>query len=444
MSVATFRSEVTAKLRDFAWGQWSQMGLSGAPPSSPERRAADPEALLLFSLEVGRHDPRLFDEVLDWLVLNESLISVQRLRNLCVDEFDRALVAGAIGWVSRWQPRARFASKAQSLGSPQPLFVGLSLPEGPPEPSFAGVGLLRPDFAPSRKSQPPDFTAPINIAFRLRRLLGIGARAEVSRVLLTSDAAGVTTGVLGASAGFTRPNVREALAQLRDAGVAHSRGRGSDALYAVRREDWARLLQIRDMEIPRHQDWIQTLGPLRLVLRWLSDDHTESLSDYMRASEARALMGELEPDLRFAGFAVGGSIGGRCRLLGRVRADDRGRARIALTSDQPQKTPVRSCSGVRSVTSWAYTIRGSIRLMARKVQARLDRLAEEDLAVLRREGYSDSDAVRLALHEAAERRRRRSTLRLEAERAAADEEDRADARLVRSEMHVIAAPWPED
>src|SRR5215203_5495183 len=134
MPVATARREITAKLRDFAWDQWSQMGVSGAAPNVPERRAADPEALLLFTLEVGRHDPRLFDEVLDWLVLNESLISVQRLRNLCVDDLDRALVEGALGWVSRWHRRARFASKSHSAGPPRGLFVDLSVPEGAHEP----------------------------------------------------------------------------------------------------------------------------------------------------------------------------------------------------------------------------------------------------------------------------------------------------------------------
>ena len=40
--------------------------------------------------------------------------------------------------------------------------------------------------------------------------------------------------------------------------------------------------------------------------------------------------------------------------------------------------------------------------MARTVQARLDQRGEEDLAVLRNEGRSDSDAIRLALREAAE------------------------------------------
>jgi Arc/MetJ-type ribon-helix-helix transcriptional regulator len=79
----------------------------------------------------------------------------------------------------------------------------------------------------------------------------------------------------------------------------------------------------------------------------------------------------------------------------------------------------------------------------RTVQARLDAHAENDLAVLRNEGHNDSDAIRVALREAADRRRRRSALRLEAERAASDPEDLAEARRVREEMDALAAPWPE-
>lgn len=81
--------------------------------------------------------------------------------------------------------------------------------------------------------------------------------------------------------------------------------------------------------------------------------------------------------------------------------------------------------------------------MSRLVQARLDARAEEDLTVLLNEGHNDSDAVRLALREAAERRRRKSALRLEAERAVADPDDLAEARRVRAEMDELAVDWPE-
>lgn len=77
------------------------------------------------------------------------------------------------------------------------------------------------------------------------------------------------------------------------------------------------------------------------------------------------------------------------------------------------------------------------------MQARLDERSEQDLALLRNEGRSDSEAIRLALHEAAEARRRKSALRLEAQAAAADPDDLAEALRVRREMDAIAAAWVE-
>lgn len=82
-------------------------------------------------------------------------------------------------------------------------------------------------------------------------------------------------------------------------------------------------------------------------------------------------------------------------------------------------------------------------MVARTVQARLDERSEQDLALLRNEGRSDSEAIRLALHEAAEARRRKSALRLEAQAAAADPDDRAEALRVRARMDLIAAAWVE-
>lgn len=82
--------------------------------------------------------------------------------------------------------------------------------------------------------------------------------------------------------------------------------------------------------------------------------------------------------------------------------------------------------------------------MARTVQARLDDVAEGDLALLRGEAGSDSSAVRLALRESAARRRRRSALRREAEHAAADEHDLAVAREVLADMDALAPDWPTD
>lgn len=61
--------------------------------------AADPEALILFTLQIGRRDPRLFDEVLDWVALNQKVLSLQRLRNLAARfPVDADLVAAVVAW----------------------------------------------------------------------------------------------------------------------------------------------------------------------------------------------------------------------------------------------------------------------------------------------------------------------------------------------------------
>jgi hypothetical protein len=82
--------------------------------------------------------------------------------------------------------------------------------------------------------------------------------------------------------------------------------------------------------------------------------------------------------------------------------------------------------------------------VSRALHVRLDADAEAALAVLRAEGMNDSQAVRSALTEARARRRRRSTLREEAERLAADPADRAEIEALRDELDALSPPWPAD
>jgi hypothetical protein len=82
--------------------------------------------------------------------------------------------------------------------------------------------------------------------------------------------------------------------------------------------------------------------------------------------------------------------------------------------------------------------------VSRALHVRLDADAEAALAVLRAEGMNDSQAVRSALTEARARRRRRSNLREEARRLAADPADRAEIAALREEFDELTPPWPED
>jgi hypothetical protein len=304
MTAETFRAEVVAALQELAWDQWSQLGVSTAPPTLREERAADPEALLLFTLEIGRSDPRLFDEVLDWLALNAPLVSVHRLRNLCVNPTDRALVDSALDWVAgarrREQPAGATRRRSAGSGVLEPLFLSLPTPHDDLDPAFAGHGLARARVTPSGKSQPPRLHDPISFAFRLRRLLGVGVRAEVMRTLLTIRAPRLSGRVITASAGFAQRNVREGLAQLVEAGVIDVVHVSDDRHYSTRADDWATLLGLPTTPaLPLHYDWIPAYRALTQILRWLQQPGLDELSPYLRASSARTLVADIEDDLRW-------------------------------------------------------------------------------------------------------------------------------------------------
>jgi hypothetical protein len=302
MSISTTREELQSRLASFLWGQWAQMGILATAERS-DQWAADPEALLLLTFEVGREEPRLFEEVLDWLVKNERLVSVQRLRNLVRDEADRALVEAVLGWLGQKRRRPRLEARpgpSAALPDAQPFFRNSSLPVTDPDPAFLAQGFLKPRSEPSAKSRAPDLLLPINFAFRLRQLLGIGARAETARVLLTIGAPRINAQVLAKSTAYTKRNVQEAVTALTAAGVLFSFEVGNEQVFSIPRDRWAQFLELD--ELPIQEDWPQLFAVFRKVLRWLADPAHEGLSDYMLSSEFRTLAEEVGPDLRFAGI----------------------------------------------------------------------------------------------------------------------------------------------
>lgn len=81
--------------------------------------------------------------------------------------------------------------------------------------------------------------------------------------------------------------------------------------------------------------------------------------------------------------------------------------------------------------------------MARSLHVRLDDASAAALHIMRAGGLTDSEAVRLALREAADRRRQRSSLRAEAAALAADEADRREKQAILEEMEELAPEWPD-
>ena len=82
-------------------------------------------------------------------------------------------------------------------------------------------------------------------------------------------------------------------------------------------------------------------------------------------------------------------------------------------------------------------------MASRVVRARLDAASERALDRLMREGRNESEVVRAALVECADRRAVRAALAEEARRLAADPADTCERRAVMASMEELAPGWPE-
>lgn len=78
--------------------------------------------------------------------------------------------------------------------------------------------------------------------------------------------------------------------------------------------------------------------------------------------------------------------------------------------------------------------------MARSLHVRLDDASAAALEIVRGGEFSDSEAVRMALREAAARRRLRSAVRDEVRMLAADKQDREEMRIIREQLAELAPP----
>lgn len=303
MPISTLRERVQTTLVEFAWSQWAQLGVF----ASTDRRdpwAQDPEALLVFTLHIARREPRLFDELLDWIRLNGRLISGRRLASACPPgDRERPLVEAAVDWARTRGSTIQITGLHLVQKDEERLFETVRVTK--PDDVFRSHGFLKPATEPSFNSREPDLRAPINLAFRLRQHFGLASsRAEIVRFLLTSGVPDANALAVADAAGYAKRNVNETLAALVAAGDVERYMRGNEGRYSVDRARWAHFLGIAPGELPTYRDWPRLLLALRELDRWLDDARLADLSDYMRASEARALMERLEPGLTAAGVHV--------------------------------------------------------------------------------------------------------------------------------------------
>lgn len=305
--LSELRERTRQAFLDFAWRQWAQAGVS-ANVGFFDRWAIDPEALILFTIAVARRDPRLFDEVLDWMAVNRQLLSLQRLRNLSRRfPIDPQLVGAVTIWAenpglsAQHQPRSAEGQQSQirSVFSRDILnFIG------EPDPVFAEYGYVRPRVIRSHKSRDPDPKIAANFAFLLRHLFGPGSRSEVMRVLLTFTEGSLDVARISDESGFAKRNVNDTLSSLSASRTVKARRQKNERVYIAYRDKWASLLEVGPSAkfMPTFVSWVRLLPAFVAITEWLDQMIETQHSEYMISSSARDLMERIIPDLEVAGM----------------------------------------------------------------------------------------------------------------------------------------------
>jgi hypothetical protein len=306
MLISEIRDEVSQGLLGFAWRQWAQVGVS-ATVEGADRWAVDPEALILFTIGIARRDPRLFDEMLDWMAFNHELLSTQRLRNLAGKfPLPPGLVAAVTAWTRQTAPvNLPISDQAVPAHDREPVFSTDVLAfVSKQDPIFAQHGFIRPPVARTGKSHGPDLALPVNLSFRLRHLFGPGGRSEAMRVLLTWPVGPLNAARISDEAGFAKRNVSDVLTSLTASGVIKAVWSGNERHFAAYRERWVLLLDLAGADMPSFVSWVHLLPAALQIITWLDEKAGTAESDYLIASQARSLMNRITRDLEAADIDI--------------------------------------------------------------------------------------------------------------------------------------------
>jgi hypothetical protein len=319
MSQIEFRYLFLDNILAFLWRQWSALGVFGEARTE-DLWAIDPEPLLLFTLEMGRYEPRLFDEVLDWLAVNGTWIDLQRLRGILRGKGETIIkLTGAVarflvreGDERKWRNIASFCKPQmqENPSSQESLFLGKDgksyPPSSEPDSFFLSCGFNRPQLVVRRITREVPITSQSTIRFLLRALFGVGSRAECLTYLLTND--GGHPSEIAKAIGLSVRGAQDALIDLSRSGLVLTRQTGKRKIeYWLSHERWWEFLSrgsITEFKKPIWLDWISLFSALSKVWESLGEIGKGAMSDYMRSSKLRDAMETIGSEFLRSGMDI--------------------------------------------------------------------------------------------------------------------------------------------
>ena len=289
-----FKQEFLESILEFLWRQWSLLGVPGYR-GKDDLWIIDPEALIMFSLTFGRSEPRLLDEIINWLHVHGNLINIQRLKRVVATESFAshgilsaiAAVISETGNTSKW---GRISSADFSKHS-ENLFLNKIGEEarhyGKTDPVFEKYGFLRGPYRLRAHTQSIQIMKHTGLVFRLRSLLGINARVEILLYLLfhkTGHPRKIAREIY-----YFQKTVQDALVEMGGSEIIQVRSQGREKHYRLAQDDWYRLLKIQE-PYPQWINWPLLFRALEQIWLKLCEPDFFMFDELYQSSELRQLM----------------------------------------------------------------------------------------------------------------------------------------------------------
>jgi hypothetical protein len=318
MSLKELSISVNKRLVNFLWRQWAQLGVAGQIDYY-DNWVIDPEALILFSMNIGRYDARLFDEIYDWILKNERWISIQRIKAL-LKRYDDQQTIQTLTAIARSvdtnQKNTRWKSLANQFVEPgstkKPFFLALSQMDLPilqdPDPIFSSVGWIRSTPKPRGLSQNVPMSYQTNLIFLMRSLFGLSPKAEITAYLIHHLSTSASD--IAYATGYTRPPVQESLNDLLSGGFIELKSAETGRTYGLSNR-WHDFLRINDLSTI-WVDWQRVLKVLNQMHEVLFSMQDADQSEYLIKSNMLRLAESL--DRGFVASAIPNPFSGHYTL----------------------------------------------------------------------------------------------------------------------------------
>lgn len=300
LPLSSFSDRLLDVLLQFLWRQWSALGMAGYARTQ-DPWMIDPEALLLFSLPIARNDPRLFDEIIDWLHQNGALISLQRLQTLSKEHQlgDLTLlrpVAEEMASTSlhaKWRLLEKMGSPDPAATALRPLFEGVPV-FAEPDPHFQRWGWQRGRIELRGMSQAPRPDQPATFLFKLRSLFGRQVRAEVMAWLLSHEHGHPAE--IARQTGYFARSVQLVLNELENSGLIRSFRIGREKQFSLLHSQWRFLISWSPAEtFPIWIAWPPLFQTLQTFITCLSQPGLDERSERFQSIKLREALNDSMP-----------------------------------------------------------------------------------------------------------------------------------------------------